>query len=680
MIIKKFRIKNYKSIIDSGDCYIQKDLTILAGKNESGKTSILEALNDFNLYTPMKDEVVPVQDDSAVPEISITFEASKEEIDQYYKLIHEYHLQVELEKEEEDDDDEYENEYENEEFEVDIKEFDNDTDEDNPHAVTNLNEVIAQNREAEKLTYKGNILEFELIKRFPERYEVSEKLKQLLCLEDTYCDFETTTLEERAKSVFDDISKIHKSYFKNYFVNPILLNFENIELVLSQITSYKNNVDMHSSAIPSKEKAKNLIQLSELTKLLNDYKLKSSGSLFPNWEILLELVPNFILFKDFDSQIPNKISFSDLEKSSFISDLELISNLEIDTIITGSDQKKVRHKNILNIKVNEDYSKFWSQDDAKISIDWDSSNLHLWIVEGEQYYAPSQRSKGKQWHITFYSRVTARANEKISNVILIDEPGMYLHAVAQDDIYKKLVENSINSQTIFTTHSPYLINGDELNRVRLVVKENNLIGTTIISKIHKSADKETLSPILTAIGLNLTKSLLHFDNTNSVIVEGQSDYYYLNAFKYILDKSNSFKVIFGGGAGKLGYVGTILTGWGSNVIYLFDFDKGKKEGCKTLKRDWGVGQDYILLISDKPSEAIEDLFAHNDFKKQVLDDENNSYTNSNSQYLKDSKIEKVLKAKLFYDKVLRDKTIELSKETKERFKELMEKIEGKFNS
>ncbi len=48
MRIKKFRIKNYKSIIDSGDCYMDDFVTILAGKNESGKTSILEALEDFN--------------------------------------------------------------------------------------------------------------------------------------------------------------------------------------------------------------------------------------------------------------------------------------------------------------------------------------------------------------------------------------------------------------------------------------------------------------------------------------------------------------------------------------------------------------------------------------------------------------------------------------------------------
>ena len=48
MKIKKLRVKNYKSILDSGDVYFEEGITILAGMNESGKTSLLEALEDFD--------------------------------------------------------------------------------------------------------------------------------------------------------------------------------------------------------------------------------------------------------------------------------------------------------------------------------------------------------------------------------------------------------------------------------------------------------------------------------------------------------------------------------------------------------------------------------------------------------------------------------------------------------
>lgn len=78
MKLKKFRIKNYKSIVDSGDCYLTDTITILAGKNESGKTSILEALEDFDTDEKIRETAKPIKSPEAVPEISITFTIEKE--------------------------------------------------------------------------------------------------------------------------------------------------------------------------------------------------------------------------------------------------------------------------------------------------------------------------------------------------------------------------------------------------------------------------------------------------------------------------------------------------------------------------------------------------------------------------------------------------------------------------
>ena len=73
MKLKKFRIKNFKSINDSGDCYLTDTITILAGKNESGKTSILEALEDFDTDKKIRESAKPIKSPDAIPEISITF-------------------------------------------------------------------------------------------------------------------------------------------------------------------------------------------------------------------------------------------------------------------------------------------------------------------------------------------------------------------------------------------------------------------------------------------------------------------------------------------------------------------------------------------------------------------------------------------------------------------------------
>ena len=81
MQLEKLRIKNYRSIVDSGDCYlVDKGLTILAGKNESGKTSILEALESFNYKSKIGSSNWPVggNSDNQGTEIVVTFQLTKE--------------------------------------------------------------------------------------------------------------------------------------------------------------------------------------------------------------------------------------------------------------------------------------------------------------------------------------------------------------------------------------------------------------------------------------------------------------------------------------------------------------------------------------------------------------------------------------------------------------------------
>ena len=58
MKLVSVQIKNYKSIEDSGVFSI-RDITCLAGKNESGKTAILQALRRLNPVEPRKGTMTP---------------------------------------------------------------------------------------------------------------------------------------------------------------------------------------------------------------------------------------------------------------------------------------------------------------------------------------------------------------------------------------------------------------------------------------------------------------------------------------------------------------------------------------------------------------------------------------------------------------------------------------------
>ena len=58
MKLKSFRIKHYKSIQDTGDVLLDKGrIAVFAGQNESGKSSVLEALNSFEQGSFNQDSV-----------------------------------------------------------------------------------------------------------------------------------------------------------------------------------------------------------------------------------------------------------------------------------------------------------------------------------------------------------------------------------------------------------------------------------------------------------------------------------------------------------------------------------------------------------------------------------------------------------------------------------------------
>lgn len=78
-MITKITIKNFKSIKDSGEVIFTDKLFVLAGQNESGKSSILEALKAFETGTFDKDflNFEEVQDsNNEIQEVSCTYSSS----------------------------------------------------------------------------------------------------------------------------------------------------------------------------------------------------------------------------------------------------------------------------------------------------------------------------------------------------------------------------------------------------------------------------------------------------------------------------------------------------------------------------------------------------------------------------------------------------------------------------
>jgi AAA15 family ATPase/GTPase len=539
MRVLSFRVRNYKSIKDSGICYLAEGITILAGKNESGKTSLLEALEDFSVGRSIRQEAIPIHDESAIPQIAVTFAVDEQ----------------------------------------------------------TLEEIIGR----PALGHEKKSVEVEVTKTYPNEFSVHLSAPKKLGLVD-----------DAPEAASTDES-------------------------------------------PADASAMSLAQFNDA---------------------LLQKLPNFILFSSFEDVFPSEIPLTVAASHPLIQDLDAISNLRLDLIQSGTSPQKKKHKRQLNLQVNEEYKKYWTQDDTNLEIDWDSSNLQFFVEEDGEFYPPDRRSKGKQWHLAFYVRVTARSKDDVDNVILIDEPGLFLHATAQRDILEKLEASAKDVQVMFTTHSPYLLEADKLDRIRLVTR-TAAKGTRIENMIHKVADKEALTPILTAIGLEAACGIADVNKLKNVVVEGPSDWYYLQALSEIVGQSG-VNFVFGGGAGNMPIVGTILAGWGCHVLYLYDNDKGKRDAVRAIKKSWLISDDAILTPTDNAGDAIEDLFSPDDFKAFVLKDSSKSYSGANSEYVKKSGLNKVMLAREFM-RASRLAKPKLDAATTQAVEKLMKRFQSAFD-
>ncbi|MBF4248845.1 OLD family endonuclease, partial [Vibrio anguillarum] len=135
-----------------------------------------------------------------------------------------------------------------------------------------------------------------------------------------------------------------------------------------------------------------------------------------------------------------------------------------------------------------------------------------------------QRSEGFQWLVSFFIVFFSEAMDKHENaILLLDEPGMSLHALKQRDFRETISRLAENNQTLFTTHSPFLVGPDELDIVRVVEMKERTLGTKVHTTLS-SEDPAGLLPLQEALGYDLANSL--FSQQRNLILEGLTDYWY----------------------------------------------------------------------------------------------------------------------------------------------------------
>ena len=247
----------------------------------------------------------------------------------------------------------------------------------------------------------------------------------------------------------------------------------------------------------------------------------------------------------------------------------------------------------------------------------------------------SQRSDGFKWYLSLYLTLydyLEHNNNEIKYVLLLDEPNLYLHPGAQRNLlYNVFYKDFSNIQIIYTTHSPYMIDIDNSFSIRIVEKNN---ATNVYNSTREYAEKhsdmkdiDTMTPLLTALDLNISNDIIYNSKDKIFVVEGITDVYLLRAMigkiKYNT-KMKNIKFISGTSAEKVPITYSYLFGMGYNTFTLVDNDKPGLKANKLIAEGSSDKELYSSLlnydvINDYQNEifTLENLLSEEDLKKYI---------------------------------------------------------------
>ncbi len=576
--LKNVVINKYKSFLEKQEIEIEDGVTRIVGKNESGKTALLEAMAKFNYFDP-KDK-------------TFTFNSTND------------YPRGELKR--------YQQEYPNEDFDVITCIFElsddllNQISEDvGKEVFTSKSIIVAKTYNNIKRFYNVSTNTKKFIEQFLQNYtledsikqeliksnsleELAEKLKEIEELTDAYKELKTKYIDSPKTDSEDKLV----SYIISEYIIPNLPEF----LYFDEYYSLPGTINL--------QKFLNGQVDDTFTKEQNDI----TKALFELSNIDIKKVMDSNNYEDFIAELEatsNNITDKLLEYWTTNKNLEI--NFEIQTKENTSTRN---FEKLLQIRIKN----------TKHRVTLPLKN----------------RSKGFIWFFSFlvwFSKV----QEKKNLIILLDEPGLNLHAEAQADLLKYIDKELLpRYQVIYTTHSPFMIESDKLDEVRTVYDSNDSKVGSIISNALEEKDQGTLFPLQAALGYNLAQNLYISDK--NLLVEGVADLMFLTVMSGILKENNreglneDITIVPVGGLDKVATFISLLRGNDLNMVCLLDtfIDQKGKKRLEDLIKDKIIKEKQIKFFDqyiDRLNIAeIEDMFEIEEYLKLFNEEFSKDYT------------------------------------------------------
>ena len=367
-------------------------------------------------------------------------------------------------------------------------------------------------------------------------------------------------------------------------------------------------------------------------------------------DFLEKWLPKFVYFDNY-STMRGKISISDLKKMTaeggpfddadrtFMSLLTLsgvsLEELEEDL---GYEDVKVELESA-SITITDEIFEYWRQN-RQLKVEFDLSQadprdpapmnegkiLHVRIENARHRVTVSfdERSKGFVWFFSFLSYFSHLEETETSDlVILLDEPGTALHAMAQKDFLRFMDERlAPQCQVIYTTHSPFMVDLEKLNRVR-TVQDMDGVGT-VVSHDAVENDHETVFPLQMALGWQMAQTL--FLAPHCLMVNSASDLIYLQTLGDLSASNGAGRidprwvVVPVGSAENLPTFVSLLGENYVSVAVMMDITPTNKQRVERINRSNDTTEENAVKwveVTRVRDADIEDLFEPNFYLKLV---------------------------------------------------------------
>jgi predicted ATP-dependent endonuclease of OLD family len=597
MQMTKFRVQNYKKINDSG--WINaSNLTAFVGKNEAGKSALFRGLSKLNPSDGQK-----------------------------YDGLKEFPRRR------------FSDEFTTQDWAVSSAEFEITGKES--EEITKLCSLLKDTKQVVCSRHYSDKIDVQFIP-LPDLPDISNQ--KFLSLLRKWQDVIEKSISPEGKS--EQLTQIKSTIlpFLTQKINHQSAQKSALDVPEVFVNEISNGLMPHFNEPWQKEAFKVIIE--DIGAIRNELQARNQLKLAEQW--ILTQLPKFIYFDRYDI-IDSAININDfinrLQKEPTNPrlrttkclfqhvglQLELLQRLDPnqtdknETELRRMADERAVHVSSASAAMTRKFSLWWEQRKHQFRYQIDGRYFRVWVSDDldASEIELDQRSTGMQYFFSFYLVFLVEAQGQYRNsILLLDEPGLHYHGTAQQKNVKFLEKLAEENQILYSTHSPFMIDPDHLDRVRIVY-EDGKDGSTRVTEDPWPNDADSLFPLQAGLGYAIAQTL--FFANKQLVVEGLTDYSILRAMNQLLISKGKTSLLQdavitpAGGIRNLMPLASMLVGNQVKLVILLDGDQAGISKGKQVKEELLQECLYVSNYARKAPSTIEDLLPEELYLQAVKD-------------------------------------------------------------